>query len=193
MTNRWSGPDPRIPIATGAGEQLQPAVASDGTNSLCGVDSTGGSPATDIRGAQVGPSGSVLDPGGFTISTAANSQSLAALTFDDGELARGLGEPALGQLRHLRGPGDPVRDVLDPTGRAISRAARNQTAPAVAFDGTHSLVVWSDRRAGTTFDVYAAESTRSDRSSTRPGSLSHGDRQPDLSRRRFRRHRSCAG
>lgn len=47
--------------------------------------------------------------------------------------------------------------VLDPVGIPISKAAGNQRAPAVAFDGTSFVVVWQDDRSPSTGpDVYAA-------------------------------------
>ena len=47
--------------------------------------------------------------------------------------------------------------VLDPVGIPISKAAGNQRAPAVAFDGSSFVVVWQDDRSPSTGpDVYAA-------------------------------------
>ena len=40
--------------------------------------------------------------------------------------------------------------VLDPVGIPISKAAGNQRAPAVAFDGTSFVVVWQDDRSPST-------------------------------------------
>jgi hypothetical protein len=47
--------------------------------------------------------------------------------------------------------------VLDPLGIPISKAAGNQWAPAVAYDGSSFVVVWQDdRSASTRPDVYGA-------------------------------------
>jgi hypothetical protein len=46
--------------------------------------------------------------------------------------------------------------VLDAAGIQISTAANAQEYPAVAFDGTHSLVTWQDKRGGPYADIYAA-------------------------------------
>ena len=48
--------------------------------------------------------------------------------------------------------------VLDRSGIAISTALRQQTEPAVAFDGAAYLVVWKDRNRngsiGRDFDIF---------------------------------------
>ncbi len=46
-------------------------------------------------------------------------------------------------------------EVLDPAGFVISARTTNETAPAVAFDGTNYLVVWQDHRIGSG-NIFAA-------------------------------------
>jgi len=191
VTTAGSVLDPAgIPIATGAGEQFQPAISSDETSSLVVWTHLGATPASDIRAARVGPSGSVLDVGGFAISTAADAQSSPAVAFDGRNWLVIWVDRRSGNSDDIYGARvTPSATVLDPTGRAVSAAARNQTAPAVAFDGTNSLVVWSDRRPGTTFDIYGARVDQDGQvlDAGRDRRL-HGDRQPDVPCGRLRRH-----
>jgi hypothetical protein len=51
---------------------------------------------------------------------------------------------------------DTSGTVLDSVGILICAAQDIQNKPAVAFDGTHYLVVWEDRRNGSDYDIYAA-------------------------------------
>src|SRR5262249_19667147 len=44
--------------------------------------------------------------------------------------------------------------LLDPFGIDISLAANDQVSPAIAFDGTRYLVVWSDFRGGANYQIY---------------------------------------
>lgn len=83
-------------------------------------------------------------------------RTTVAPTFEDGRIV-------------MRVPGSVVADssypaVLDPIvgpefGMDIPQtgpAAFDQSAPAVAFDGTNYLVAWQDYRSGTSYDIYAA-------------------------------------
>ena len=124
-----------------------PAVAFDGTNYLVVWRPVAPEPVHDIyRGAG--------EPGrcgprrpGISISTAANSQSrrrwlsTAPTTWWCGRTDRSE------RLRTSIGARvSRAGAVLDGSGIAISTAANDQSAPAVAFDGTNYLVVWQDRR-----------------------------------------------
>jgi hypothetical protein len=48
----------------------------------------------------------------------------------------------------------PDGAVLDPSGITITTVPGVQYAPAIAFDGANSLVVWQDTRSGTDWDIY---------------------------------------
>ena len=48
----------------------------------------------------------------------------------------------------------PEGSVLDPDGLVISEAANDQFLPAVAFDGSNWLVVWTDVRDSTRFHIF---------------------------------------
>ena len=139
-------------------EQLYPAAASDGTNSLV-VWGDGRSGLPDICGARLTPDGTVLDPAGIVISGAANGQTRPAVACD--------GTNYLVVWADQRGDTSdvyatrvtPAGCVLDPAGIAVSAAAGFQGEPAVTFDGTDYLVVWTDLRNGES-DIYGARVTR---------------------------------
>jgi hypothetical protein len=70
-------PDPDgFPISAGEGGQTTPQIAWRGDNHLVvWTDDTGGpSPTSDIRGARVSDSGTVIDPAGIAISTSPGDQ-----------------------------------------------------------------------------------------------------------------------
>jgi hypothetical protein len=145
-----------IAIATARSSELNPAVAFDGTNYL--VTWTASTfPDGDIYGARISPSGEVLDPGGFAISTAPGLQDFSALAFD------GTNYLVVWMSGHY--PADiyaarvtPAGTVLDPDGIPVSTATGEQGLPAVAFDGENYLVAWEDGRNPNS-DVYGARVT----------------------------------
>ena len=141
-------------------DQTSPRLAFDGTNYL--VVWTDGRFWPDpgaVFGARVTPSGTVLDPQGFAVSSAPNGQFAGGIAFD--------GENYLVSWTDLRsGPPDvyvarvtPAATVLDPNGIPVSTASGGQYASDIAFDGTNYLVVWDDGRSGL-FDVYGARVSR---------------------------------
>ena len=149
-------------VSTATNCQDSPALAFDGTNFLVALTDRRNASDNDIYGARVTPSGSVLDPAGFAISTAVSNQGQPALAFD--------GTNYLVTWTDGRGGGyysgiygarvTQAGTVLDLDGVAISTAASYQWSPAVAFDGTNFLVVWTDYDLGSGYcDIFAARVT----------------------------------
>jgi phosphoribosylformylglycinamidine (FGAM) synthase PurS component len=138
-----------IMISQILGTQGDPALAFDGTNFLVAWTDVRGSfpPELGIYGTRVTQDGTVLDPAGITIGQAAGVQGIPALGFD--------GANFLAVWEDFRGGGSsdiygarvaPDGTLLDGGGIVIAQAAEAQAAPALAFDGTNSLVVWQDLR-----------------------------------------------
>jgi phosphoribosylformylglycinamidine (FGAM) synthase PurS component len=145
-----------IAISTAEGVQDVPAVAFDGTNFLvvwedCRSDST-----WDIYGARVSQAGTVLDPAGSAISTAANNQEHPAVSSSGFNFLVVWRDNRSGSYDIYGSRVNQAGTVLDPDGIAISTAAYFQWSAAVSFDGTNFLVVWDDRRNNDTSDIYGA-------------------------------------
>ncbi|MEO0069767.1 MAG: hypothetical protein ABIK18_03120, partial [candidate division WOR-3 bacterium] len=144
-------------ISTAAYDQSVPVVAFDGTNYLVvWQDCRSKKYYRDIYGARVRKDGLVLDPQGFTISTAADDQMDPVVAFD--------GTNYLVVWAHWHGENwdiygarvSPDGTVLDPDCIPISTVIYPQRSPSIVFDGTNYLVVWEDYRSGSSYDIYGA-------------------------------------
>src|SRR5207249_3978893 len=123
-----------IAISLAANNQASPAVAFDGTNYLVVWQDFPGGTYFDIYGARVSPAGTVLDPAGIPISTAAGDQLSPALAFDGTNYLVAWTDPRSGSYDIYGARVSPAGTVLDPSGLAISFAAGGQGSPALAFD-----------------------------------------------------------
>jgi PASTA domain-containing protein len=148
-----------IPVAVTTALEHDPAVAFDGTNYLVTWTQSPGFTGGDIYGARVSPAGTVLDVGGFPISTAADVQDYSAAAFDaDGGnylvTWTSGGFPTDVYAARVTSSGS----VLDPDGIAVSTNSAEQSLPDVAFCGGNYFVVWNDERNATA-DIYGARVT----------------------------------
>jgi hypothetical protein len=144
-----------IPIATGAGDQTVPALAWNGTNFLV-VWADGPMAASDIYGARVSAAGSVLDPSGIPISTAAGDQSEPSVASWRDDFFVVWQDRRSGTNYDIYGAGVGAGgDVAQPSGIAISTAGGDQKVPdlAVRYD---FLVAWRDLRFGLSYAIFAA-------------------------------------
>jgi phosphoribosylformylglycinamidine (FGAM) synthase PurS component len=149
-----------ILITPAPGDRGSPAIAFDGEHFLVvweedRID-------WDIYGTRVTPQGTVLDPSGIPISTAADDQFMPALAFDGTNFLvvwEDNGSDSTDTTYNIYGARvTPQGAVLDPSGIAISTAEDVQLTPAVAWDGVSFFTAWEDYRTGVS-DIYGARVT----------------------------------
>jgi len=141
-----------ILISGAAGDQTIPAVAVSGANYLVVWQDlrNAANSGADIFGTRVSSAGVVLDPNGIPISTNINDDELAPSVAGDGSGFLVVWQDG----RNLANEGIDIYgaritaggQVLDANGLPLCLALGAQYAPAVAFNGTNYLVVWSDER-----------------------------------------------
>ena len=145
----------------------RPDVAFAHTNYLAVWQSrqAGGAPTLDIVGKRMSPTGVAVDASPFAVGLSANPQRQPAIA-DDGtnylavwsDGRRGDGRWDIYATRISKSG-----EVLDPHGIPITTLNTAETGPAVAFNGYHFLVAWSDSRHSDYreyLDVYAARVDR---------------------------------
>lgn len=147
-----------IAITSAAGSQVAPSVASDGAGFFVAWEDPRSSSSTglDVLGARVTGSGSVLDPSSIAIATATGDQTAPSVAWSGASYLTVWQDERSGAADVYGARVDLNARVLDASGIAVSRASRAQRDPAVAWNGTRFLVVWSDGRSGGGTDVYGA-------------------------------------
>jgi hypothetical protein len=135
-----------ITVSTAANYQASPAMAFDGTNYLVAWSDHRSPNGTDIYAARVNRRGVALDGSGIAISTAPNDQVEPSVAFDGTNYLvvwvdhRGAAPRVFGTRV------SPAGAVSNPSGIAVSSASLGVDTPAVAFNGSDYLVVWTDWR-----------------------------------------------
>jgi large repetitive protein len=153
-----------VAISVASGMQHWPAVAFAGTYYLVAWQDTRNG-MTDVYGARVSASGTLVDPDGVKICDAVNAQyfPVVAAAGDNylvvWEDARNSKDSVTWDIYGARV--DASANVLDSQGVLISTGLMGymQYYPVVAFDGTNYLVVWEDARNSAdalNWDVYGA-------------------------------------
>jgi hypothetical protein len=144
---------PEIAISTAENNQSGPAIAFDGTNYFVVWSDTRDPSQDDIYGQFVSPQGTLVDTD-VPICTADYPQYNPAIVWD------GTNYFVVWQdCRDSYPYSDIYGQFVSPTGslvypeNVISTSSSQQENPALAFDGTHYLVVWNDDRNGTV-DIY---------------------------------------
>ncbi len=150
-----------IAISTATENQMNPDVSFDGTNYLV-VWEDERTDTLDIYASRIAQNGIVLDPAGIEISGATDEQNRPSIDFDGTNYLVVWDDHRTGSEYDIYGTRvDTGGNVLNPAGIAISTAADDQNLPTVSFDGTNYLVVWHDRRNGSTYDIYGARVNQS--------------------------------
>ncbi|UCF80610.1 MAG: hypothetical protein JSV08_08910 [Acidobacteriota bacterium] len=152
--------EPSPVIGPAAYNQSNPSVASNGTDYFVVWDDWRNGADADIYGTRVALDGTVLDPTGIAVSTAANWQESPSVASNGTDYFVAWMELRSGTLYDVYGARvAPDGTVLDPAGIAVSTEAGSQFSPSVASNGTDYFVAWEDRRSGTNLDIYGARVT----------------------------------
>lgn len=145
-------------ISTATGDQLVPAVATNGSVSLVvWEDRRNGN--FDIFGAIVDNATGNVTVSDIAICTVAGDQGRPAVAFDSasGQFLVVWGDDRIATDANIFGARvTPAGAVVDAGGVAISTAAGGQFSPRLSFLAGTALVVWEDRRIDPNGDIFGA-------------------------------------
>ncbi len=131
--------DPQgVAVFTARYDQDEPAVTFDGRQFL--VAWSDKRLVSDIRAALIAPTGEIVTPGGFLVSTVSGSQIHPAVTAGRGHSLIVWEDGRLGTTDIYGARIGPTGEVLDPGGQVITSAWSHW--PAVALVDPNYFVVW---------------------------------------------------
>jgi hypothetical protein len=157
-----------IAVSTAAKSQYYPSVASNGADYFVAWTDYRSGADWDIYGTRVAPDGTVLDPAGIAVSTAANSQIWPSAASNGTDYFVAWHDRRSGTNYDIYGARVRASDGYlhdgppDTGGIAVSTAAGIQWYPSVASNGTDYFVAWHDKRSGADYDIYGARVASSD-------------------------------
>ena len=175
----------QILLSADVNDKTYPAVASDGSGFLVAWMDTRNQllTAVDIYGAQVSKQGKIASSADIAITKENYHQGDPAMAFDGTNYLAVWSDYRVSKTNSPDIHGARVSkagQVLDTSGFSIAMAIKNQTVPAVAFDGTNYLVVWQDSRNKTKGnDIYGARVSTSGKSLDTTGIVISADTTSD--------------
>jgi len=132
--------------------QYAPVICFGNTNYLVAWSDGRAQNTSEIYGARVTPSGSVLDQDGFLIATSEEMDSRPSITYDGSNFFIGWERGMLGDVindipdtREIYGTWvDQEGNVLDPLGKLLVNSPEGSysTLPALVFNGTEYALIW---------------------------------------------------
>lgn len=152
----------RVVIASNDAGKNATAVGSNGSGYLVvWEDRRAQQYVNQLYGARVTAGGQVLDPDGFPIATSPNQKYAPSVGWDGVQYVVAwedeTGCTGCRNIRAARVSLDGV--VLDPDGVALTTGAALRRNASVAGDGSQTLILWEDNRAGL-FDIYGTRLSR---------------------------------
>jgi titin len=139
---------------------------------------------SDIYGARVNASGTVLDPSGIPISRAKRAQLQPMVAWNGSNFLVAWSDGRSGADYDIYGTTvTPAGGVVKPGGVAISTAVGDQSYPSARANGATWLVAWQDDRNATT-DIYSTRVTSAGSPTNTSGvaisKAAHDQRRPSV-------------